>query len=62
MLLFRCRPNKKPPETVLCFNVLGGVDEGGEEDESIQTIDIPHKYGDESLTARYRVSRLGVWK
>ena len=21
-----------------------GVDEGGEEDESIQTIDIPHKY------------------
>ena len=49
MLLFRCRPNKKPPETVLCFNVLGGVDEGGEEDESIQTIDIPHKY-DAELT------------
>ena len=36
---------KKPPETVLCFNLLGvAVDEGGEEDESIQTIDIPHKY------------------
>ena len=26
-----------------------GVDEGGEEDESIQTIDIPHKYDVELL-------------
>ena len=41
---------KKPPETVLCFNLLGvAVDEGGEEDESIQTIDIPHKYDAPSL-------------
>ena len=38
-----------------------GVDEGGEEDESIQTIDIPHTYDVELLPPGVRVTRLGVW-